>query len=99
MAGRVLLACLVACVLLHDEAVAGERWTIGLSTKGSPIEATAIAGRAASSPTVLLIGGLQQPDQSGEAVAREAVAFERIPQNRRAFRLIAVARANPDATP
>ena len=39
------------------------------------------------------------PDQSSDAVAREAAAFEQIPQNRRAFRLIAVARANPDAQP
>ena len=58
-----------------------------------------IAGRSDSSPTVLLVGGIQQPDQSSDAVAREAAAFEQIPQNRRAFRLIAVARANPDAQP
>jgi unsaturated rhamnogalacturonyl hydrolase len=58
-----------------------------------------IAGRAASSPTVLLIGGLQPSDPSSDAVAREAAAFERTPENRRAFRLIAIARANPDAQP
>jgi hypothetical protein len=58
-----------------------------------------IAGRSASSPTVLLIAGLQGADQSSDAAAREAAAFEQIPQNRRAFRLIAVARANPDAQP
>jgi hypothetical protein len=73
--------------------VAGEHWTIGLSTSAAPIEAVVIAGRSAASPTVLLVGGLQQPDQSSDAVAREAAAFERIPQSRRAFRLIAVARA------
>jgi len=80
-------------------AAAGEQWTIGLSTSTAPIEAVVIAGRSASSPTVLLMGGLQQPDQSSDAVAREAAAFERIPQSRRAFRLIAVARPNPDAQP
>jgi hypothetical protein len=48
---------------------------------------------------VLLVGGLQRPDRSSDAVAREAAAYERIPQRRRAFRLIAVARANPDAQP
>ena len=58
-----------------------------------------VAGRSASSPTVLLVGGLQRPDESSDAVAREAAAYERIPQRRRAFRLIAVARANPDAQP
>ena len=85
MAGRRLLACLFASLLVQGEAVAGDRWTIGLSTNGAPIEATAIAGRSASSPTVLLIGGLQQPDQSSDAVAREAAAFEQMPQNRRAL--------------
>ena len=99
MARRSLLPCFFACLLLHAEAIAGERWTIGLSTSGAPIEAVVIAGRSDSSPTVLLVGGIQQPDQSSDAVAREAAAFEQIPQNQRAFRLIAVARANPDAQP
>jgi hypothetical protein len=87
-----------AC-LLHEVAFAGERWTIGLSTSGAPIEAVAIAGRSASSPTVLLVGGLEGPDRSSDAVVREAAAFEQVPPDRRAFRLIAVARANPDAQP
>jgi rhamnogalacturonyl hydrolase YesR len=100
VARRVLVICFLACLLLrHAAAVAGERWTIGLSTSGAPIEAVAIAGGSLSSPTILLLGGLQRPDDSSEAVDREAADFERIPQDRRAFRLIAVARANPDAQP
>ncbi|MEP7304009.1 MAG: glycoside hydrolase family 88 protein [Acidobacteriota bacterium] len=99
MARRLLLPCLFACLQLQAVAIAGERWTIGLSTNGAPIEAVAIAGRSAASPTVLLVGGLERPDQSSDAVARETAAFEQIPQNRRAFRLIAVARANPNAQP
>jgi unsaturated rhamnogalacturonyl hydrolase len=90
---------LFACLLVPAVAIAGERWTIGLSTNGAPIEAVSIAGRSDASPTVLLVGGLQQPDQSSDAVAREAAAFEQLPQDRRAFRLIAIARANPDAQP
>ena len=43
--------------------------------------------------------GFERPDQSSDAVARESAAFEQIPQSRRPFRLIAVARANPDAQP
>ncbi|MEO8257516.1 MAG: glycoside hydrolase family 88 protein [Acidobacteriota bacterium] len=96
---RSFLPCVFACLLLPGLAGAGERWTIGLATSGAPIEAVVVAGRAASSPTVLVVGGLQQPDQSSDAVAREAAAFEQIPQRRRTFRLIAVARANPDAQP
>ncbi len=99
MARRYSLSCFLACLLLHAVAFAGERWTIGLSTSGAAIEAVAIDGRSPSSPTVLLVGGLQQRDQSSDAVDREAAAFDRIPQSQRAFRLIAVARANPDAQP
>ena len=80
-------------------AIAGEHWTIGLSTSGTPIEAIVVAGRSVASPTVLLVGGLHGGDQSSDAIAREAAAFEQIPQNRRAFRLIAIARANPEAQP
>jgi rhamnogalacturonyl hydrolase YesR len=64
-----------------------------------PIEAVAVAGRSPSSPTVVVVAGLQGADESSDAVAREAAAFDQIPQDRRAFRLIAVARANPDAQP
>ena len=99
MVRRLLLAGVLASLLLHGAAFAGERWTIGLSTSGSPIEAVAIAGRSASLPTVLLVGGLEGPDQSSDAVDREAAAIEKVPQDQRAFQLIAIARANPDAQP
>jgi unsaturated rhamnogalacturonyl hydrolase len=91
--------CLFACLLLHSVADASERWTIGLSTNGAPIEAMVIAGRSSSSPTVLLVGGLDRSDQSSETVAREAATFDKLPQNQRPFRLIAITRANPDAAP
>jgi rhamnogalacturonyl hydrolase YesR len=93
-----LLFCFLTC-LLHGAAFAGERWTLGLSTSGASIEAVAIAGRSDSSPTVLLVGGLQGADQSSDAVDREASAFDQVPQNERMFRLIAIARANPDGQP
>jgi rhamnogalacturonyl hydrolase YesR len=96
---RRLLACVFACLFLHAPAIAAERWTIGLSTSGAPIEAVAIDGRSDSSPTVLLVGGLQGRDPSSDAVVREAAAFEATARRRRAFRLIAIAVANPDAQP
>jgi rhamnogalacturonyl hydrolase YesR len=99
LARRPVLLCVFACLLVPALAIAGERWTIGLSTTTAPIEAVVVAGRSVSSPTVLLVGGLQQQDQSSDAVAREAVTFEQIPQRQRPFRLIAIARANPDAQP
>jgi hypothetical protein len=99
MGHRQLLPCFLAFLLLPGVAGGAERWTIGLSTNRAVIEAQVIAGGSTSAPTVLLVGGLERPDLSSDAVAREAAAFERIPQDRRAFRLIAIARANPDAQP
>jgi unsaturated rhamnogalacturonyl hydrolase len=96
---RSFLLFVFACLLLPATAIADERWTIGLSAAGTPIEAVVIAGGSASSPTVLVVGGLRGSDQSSDAVARESAAFEQIPQSRRPFRLIAVARANPEAQP
>jgi hypothetical protein len=69
---RHLLALVFARLLLPADAIAAERWTIGLSTTGAPIEAVVIAGQSPSSPTVLLVGGLQRSDQSSGAVTREA---------------------------
>src|SRR4030095_1823494 len=94
---RPLLPCVFACLLLPAVAIAGERWTIGLSTTGAPIEAVVVAGRAVSSPTVLLVGGLQQPDQYSDAVAREVAAFEQVPECQREFRLTAISHGNPNA--
>jgi rhamnogalacturonyl hydrolase YesR len=94
-----VLPGIFACLLLASTAFAGEQWTIGLTASGRAIDAVAIAGRSDSSPTVLVIGGLQGRDASSEAVAREAAAFEATPQRRRPFRLIAIAVANPDAQP
>jgi unsaturated rhamnogalacturonyl hydrolase len=82
--------------MLPTAASSAERWTIGLTTAGAPIEATVVAGRSAASPTVLLVGGLERPDQSSDAVAREAAAFDKRPQAQRPFRLLAIARANPE---
>ena len=49
---------------------------------------------------VVLVAGLEPTwIQSSDAVDREAAAFEQVPQDQRLFRLIAVARANPDAQP
>jgi hypothetical protein len=85
--------------LFSAVADAGERWTIGLSTSGAPIEAVTITGRSPSSPTVLLVGGLARTDQSSESVDREAASFEQIPQQQRGFQLITIARANPGGQP
>jgi unsaturated rhamnogalacturonyl hydrolase len=96
---RRVVICVFACLVAPLPVWAAERWTIGLSTSGAPLDAVIIDGRSDSSPTVLLVGGLQGRDQSSDAVAREAAAFDSLPRRRRAFRLIAIAVANPDAQP
>src|SRR3954464_4727416 len=96
---RVDVVVAVVCLLVPSAARAAEHWTIGLTTSGAAIEAIAVAGASESSPTVLLVGGLQGRDSSVDAVTREVTAFEARPQNRRPFRLLAIPIANPDAQP
>jgi rhamnogalacturonyl hydrolase YesR len=96
---RLVACCCFAGLLLQTQAFAAERWTIGLSTSGAPIEAVVVDGRSETAPTVLLVAGLQGRDPSTDAVTREVAAFEAMPRRRRAFRLIAIAAANPDAQP
>src|SRR6185436_12193641 len=91
-----LLVLLAALILVPSSAHA-QRWTIGLTANGVPIEALAVAGAAANAPTVLLVGGLQGHDQASDAVEREARAFEARSQTQRPFRLLAIPIANPDA--
>jgi rhamnogalacturonyl hydrolase YesR len=98
MMRRVLLLAAVGTIV-HSVAFAAERWTIGLSTSGAPIDAALVAGRDTRAPTVLLVGGLQGSDESSAAITRAAAAFETTAQERRAFRLMAIAVANPDKQP
>lgn len=92
-------AAFVVVLLSHSAALAAERWTIGLATGSTAIEALAVAGPSASSPTVLLIGGMNGKDESVDAVAREAARWDAIPQDRRPFSLLAIPLANPEARP
>jgi rhamnogalacturonyl hydrolase YesR len=78
---------------------AAERWTIGLTANDAGIEALVVNGSSPSSPTVVLVGGLQGRDATSELVSREASAYDAISQQRRRFRLIALPVANPDGRP
>jgi unsaturated rhamnogalacturonyl hydrolase len=89
--------CLFAgLLLLVSPLVAADRWNIGLATDGSRIEASVIPGASAASSTVLLIGGLQGKDESVAIVNREVEEYEKTPQDRRKFRLLAIPLANPN---
>jgi unsaturated rhamnogalacturonyl hydrolase len=88
----VLLASLLAPITVD----AAERWPIGLTASGSVIDALEVPGASPSSPTVLLIGGVEGDQQSTEAVSRWLAAFEIRPQAQRPFRVLAIPAANPD---
>ena len=85
------------CLASDGPLAAAERWSIGLTAKDAPIEALMVPGSSATVPTVLLIGGAQGQDASVAAVRQEVDAFEKLPAASRAFRLIAIPLANPDA--
>ena len=90
---------ILLCVVFASPMAAAERWSIGLTANDAPIEAIVVDGASSSLPTVVLIGGLQGPDMTVDAVTREAAAFESLPQSRRGFRLIALPLANPERRP
>jgi rhamnogalacturonyl hydrolase YesR len=91
-----LFASSLLLALAASPVVAAERWDVGLTTSGARIEAAVVHGPSVSSPTVLLIGGLQGKDESVDIVAREVAAFDAIPQTQRRFRLLSISLANPD---
>ncbi len=68
----------------------------GLTGKGAVIGAIVVPGPPRAVPTVLLVGGLTGEDRSTVAVRQQVQAFEAIKPDRRRFRLIAIALANPD---
>lgn len=82
-------------VVLALPLAGADRWAIGLTANDVRIEALAIPGASASSPTVLLIGGLQGKDGTVDIASREAADFEAIPQAQRPFRLLVIPLANP----
>lgn len=83
-------------ILLALPLAGAERFYIGLTQKGTRIEALEVPGPSLSSPTVLLIGGLDGRDESVRVVEQELQSFEKIREDRRRFRLLAIPLANPD---
>jgi len=90
------LSGLVVGLPLQKPLQAAERWTIGLTSSDTGIDALVTAGSSPSAPTVLIVGGLQGRDATSEIVAREAAAYEAVAPARRRFRLLALPVANPE---
>src|SRR5262249_9118716 len=86
---------ILSFLLFATAAFAAEHRDVGLTQKGTLIEAKVVEG--SSSATVLMVGGLNGRDDTSRVVDQEVAAFEAMPQSRRQFRLIAIAVANPDS--
>lgn len=96
---RCAAASLALGLILTLPLHAAERLDIGLSGRGTLIEGIAAPGRADSSTTVLVLGGLSGNDSSVASVRAALRSFERGPRRRRSFRLIVIPLANPDGAP
>lgn len=86
----------VFLVLLLLTRAYGENRYVGLTPRGTRIEATVVAGASPASPTVLLIGGLHGVDESSKAVSEETREFGAAQSRTRRFRLLSISLANPD---
>lgn len=95
----VAAASLLSFLLWAQTPAAPELWDVGLATNNMPIQAAVVPGASATSPTVLLIGGLYGKDETADAVEQESRAFAAMPQGRRPFRLLAISLANPEGRP
>jgi len=93
---QITIAVTLSLGICAYRLAAADTLDVGLSGKGTLIEAAAVRGSSAAVPTVLLVGGLTGEDRSTAAVKREVQEFEAIKADHRHFRLIAIALANPE---
>jgi len=89
---------------------AADSLDVGLTASGARIEGLAVSAPAArpaatptttatSPPTVLIVGGLRGDDKSVAQVRAAIAAHEKKKPSRRAFNLLAIPLANPEAAP
>ncbi len=77
--------------------LAADTLDVGLTEKGTVIEAVSVPARSPTLPTVVLIGGLAGPDDASVRIVRQEIRnFEGIRPDHRRFRLLAIPLANPD---
>jgi len=98
MLSRTAIASLLGLIVTLPLAAA-EPLEVGLSGHGTLIRAAEVPAGRAAAPTLLVIGGLSGNDSSVASVRTAVRDFERTPRRRRAYRLLAIALANPDGAP
>lgn len=84
-------------LLLMQAVQAGDMTAIGLATSGRVVEAQLVEATVGAPLTVVLLGGLTGDAQSAAAVRNTIAAYEQ--QRTRPWRILAVARVNPDVMP
>src|SRR5271155_2215540 len=89
-------AVLSGTLLLFFAQADAESRYVGLTARGTRIEAKVVEGGSIAAPTVVLLGGLNGADESTKIVAEEARRLETTKASGRRVRLLAVALANPD---
>ena len=90
-----LATALLAALALALPVSAAEQ-VVGLSAHGTLIQAQIVPARAGSTSTVLLLGGLHGEGASSAEVRTAVARYLARPPSARAFRLIAIATANPE---
>src|SRR5579862_2816485 len=68
-----------------------------VQASGAWLQPIWVAGPTEGAPTVVLMGGLKGPDDSGAAIERAVKIVEKMAQKQRPFNLYAIPAANPDA--
>ena len=96
----VALISALALLLAHVAPLsAREKLPIGMAASGAPIDAIVLDTETQPSRTVLVIGGLQgKMDGSSERVLDIGRRYDNDEAAQRAYRLILIPLANPDAT-
>ena len=96
---RVVVIALLVISFSIVPMQAAERRDIGLTQRGTRIDAFFVEGESARSPLVILVGGLDGVGGSSRAVEREVQRYESLAKSRRAFRLFAIPSPNPERSP
>jgi unsaturated rhamnogalacturonyl hydrolase len=91
--------CLLLLILVAPRIKGAEGRAVGLTRRGTRIEAFAVSGALPTSPTVLLIGGLNDDGASAKMVDSAVASYEGERPSLRRLRLLAIPRANPDKSP
>lgn len=87
----------LSTLLLLPALLSGEKSiAVGLTKTRVVIEASTVDGATPDAATVLLVGGLDGDERSVQSVEGETAAYAARKKNRRPFRLLTIARTNPD---